>query len=77
MRDGRQVAFERRLYGNYSDPAKATNTLRKALGDTFITITDVATESNYYSIPIEDFVDAAIGYGMNDRPVSEREIEND
>ena len=77
VRDGKQVAFKRKLYGNYSDPAKATNTLRKMLGDTFITITDVVTESNYYLIPIEDFVDVAIGYSMYDQTVSEREIEND
>lgn len=77
VRDGKQVAFKRKLYGNYSDPAKATNTLRKTLGDTFITITDVATESNYYSMPIEDFVDVAIGYSMYDQSVSEREIKND
>lgn len=77
VRDGEQVPFKRKLYGNYSDPVKATNTLRKILGDTFITITDVVTESNYYSIPIEDFIDVAIGYSMYDQSVSEERSKND
>lgn len=77
MRDGEQVAFKRKLYGNYSNPVKATNTLRKMLGDTFITITDVVTESNYYSVPIEDFIAVAIGYSMYGQHVSEERSKND
>lgn len=77
VRDGEQVAFKRKLYGSYSDPVKATNTLRQMLGDTFITITDVAVESDYYSIPIDDFVDIAISYRINGDSISKERCKND
>ncbi len=47
------------------------------LGDTFITITDVAVESDYYSIPIDDFVDIAISYRINGDSISKERCKND
>lgn len=62
VQDGVFVQFEFDLLGDYADPVKATNTLRRRLGDTSITITRVEQDSEYYSIPIKLFVETAINY---------------
>lgn len=65
---GKLIDFEYDLYGNYSDPAKATNTLRQRLGDSFISITRVETESDYYSIPTRLFLKVAVNYAIGKEP---------
>lgn len=56
------VHFEYDLLGDYADPVKATNTLRRRLKDPSITITRVEQDSDYYSIPVKLFVETAISY---------------
>lgn len=65
---GRLIDFEHDLYGDYSDPVKATNTLRQRLGDRFISITNVETESDYYSIPTRLFLKVAMNYARGKEP---------
>lgn len=65
---GKLIDFECDLYGNYSDPVKATNALRQRLGDSFISITRVETESNYYSIPTRLFLKVAMNYAIGKEP---------
>lgn len=65
---GKLIDFEYDLYGNYSDPMKATNTLRQRLGDSFISITRVETESDYYSIPTRLFLIVAMNYAIGKEP---------
>ena len=65
---GKLIDFEYDLYGDYSDPVKATNTLRQRLGDSFISITSVETESDYYSIPIRLFLKVAMNYAIGKEP---------
>ena len=65
---GKLIDFECDLYGDYSDPVKATNTLRQRLGDSFISITSVETESDYYSIPIRLFLKVAMNYSIGKEP---------
>lgn len=65
---GKLIDFEYDLYGDYSDPMKATNTLRQRLGDSFISITRVETESDYYSIPIRLFLKVAVNYAIGKEP---------
>lgn len=60
--NGEFEPFEYELLGDYSKLAKATNTLRRRLKDPTITITDVETDSDYYSMPIKLFVETAINY---------------
>lgn len=62
VQDGVFVHFEFDLLGDYADPVKATNTLRRRLQDSSITITRVEQDSDYYSIPIKLFVETAINY---------------
>lgn len=62
VQDGVFVHFEFDLLGDYADPVKATNTLRRRLQDPSITITRVEQDSDYYSIPIKLFVETAINY---------------
>ena len=66
--NGKLIDFEHDLYGDYSDPVKATNTLRQRLGDSFISITSVETESDYYSIPTRLFVKVAMNYAIGKEP---------
>lgn len=66
--DGKLIDFECDLYGDYSNPVKATNTLRKRLGDSFISITSVETESDYYSIPTRLFLEVAVNYSIGKEP---------
>lgn len=66
--EGRLVDFEYDLYGDYSDPVKATNTLRRRLGDSFISITGVETESDYYSIPTRLFLEVATNHAIGKEP---------
>lgn len=68
VEDGDLVDFEHDLYGDYSDPVKATNTLRQRLGDSFISITSVETESDYYSIPTRLFLKVAMNYAIGKEP---------
>lgn len=68
VEDGDLVGFEYDLYGDYSDPVKATNTLRQRLGDPFISITSVETESDYYSIPTRLFLKVAMNYAIGKEP---------
>lgn len=68
VEDGVLVDFEHDLYGDYSDPVKATNTLRQRLGDSFISITSVETESDYYSIPTRLFLKVAMNYAIGKEP---------
>lgn len=65
---GKLIDFEYDLYGDYSDPVKATNTLRQRLGDSFISITSVETESDYYSIPTRLFLEVAMNYSIGKEP---------
>lgn len=65
---GKLIDFEYDLYGDYSDPVKATNTLRQRLGDSFISITSVETESDYYSIPTRLFLEVAMNYAIGKEP---------
>lgn len=67
VQEGEFVDFEFTLLGDYDDLSKATNTLRRRLGDPSITITRVEQDSDYYSIPIKLFVETAINYqkGVN------------
>ena len=65
---GKLIDFEYDLYGDYSDPVKATNTLRRRLGDSFISITRVETESDYYSIPTRLFLEVAMNYAIGKEP---------
>lgn len=62
VQDRAFVQFEYDLLGDYADPVKATNTLRRRLKDPSITITRVEQDSDYYSIPIKLFVETAISY---------------
>lgn len=62
VEDGVFVHFEFDLLGDYADPVKATNTLRRRLSDPSITITRVEQDSGYYSMPIKKFVETAIAY---------------
>lgn len=66
--NGKLIDFEHDLYGDYSDPVKATNTLRQRLGDSFISITSVETESDYYSIPTRLFLEVAMNYAIGKEP---------
>ena len=66
--NGKLIDFAYDLYGDYSDPVKATNTLRRRLGDSFISITGVETESDYYSIPIRLFLKVAMNYAIGKEP---------
>lgn len=66
--DGKLVDFAYVLYGDYSDPVKATNTLRRRLGDSFISITSVETESGYYSIPTRLFLKVAMNHAIGKEP---------
>lgn len=66
--NGKLIDFEHDLYGDYSDPVKATNTLRQRLGDSFISITSVETESDYYSIPTRLFLEVAMNYSIGKEP---------
>lgn len=68
IEDGDLVDFEYDLYGDYSDTVKATNTLRKRLHDSFISITSVETESDYYSIPTRLFLKVAMNYAIGKEP---------
>lgn len=65
---GKLIDFEYDLYGDYSDTVKATNTLRQRLGDSFISITRVETESDYYSIPTRLFIEVAMNYAIGKEP---------
>ena len=65
---GKLIDFEYDLYGDYSDPVKATNTLRQRLGDSFISITRVEAESDYYSIPTRLFLKVAMNYAIGKEP---------
>lgn len=65
---GELVDFEYDLYGDYSSPVKATNTLRQRLGDSSILITRVETESDYYSIPTRLFLKVAMNYAIGKEP---------
>lgn len=65
---GKLINFEYDLYGEYSDPVKATNTLRRRLDDSFISITSVETESDYYSIPTRLFIEVAMNYAIGKEP---------
>lgn len=62
VKDGAFIHFESDLIGDYADPVKATNALRRRLKDPSITITRVEQDSDYYSIPIKLFVETAINY---------------
>lgn len=62
VQDGAFVHFEFDLLGDYADPMKATNVLRRRLNDQSITITRVEQDTDYYSIPIKLFVETAINY---------------
>lgn len=66
--NGKLIDFEYDLYGDYSDPVKATNTLRQRLGDPFVSITSVETESDYYSIPTTLFLKVAMNYAIGKEP---------
>lgn len=66
--NGRLIDFECDLYGDYSDPVKATNTLRQRLGDPFISIISVEIESDYYSIPAGLFIKVAMNYSIGKEP---------
>ena len=68
VEDGELVDFEYDLYGDYADPVKATNTLRQRLDDSFISITAVETESDYYSIPTTLFLKVAMNYAIGKEP---------
>lgn len=68
VQDGVFVHFEFDLLGDYADPVKATNTLRRRLADPSITITRVEQDSDYYSIPIKLFVETAINYQKRQSP---------
>lgn len=65
--DGEFEPFEHDLIGDYSNPDKATNTLRRRMKDASITITDIEVDSDYYSMPVKLFVETAINYreGVN------------
>lgn len=65
---GKLIDFEYDLYGDYSNPVKATNTLRQRLGDSFISITRVEIESDYYSIPTRLFIKVAMNYAIGKEP---------
>lgn len=65
---GKLIDFEYDLYGDYSNPVKATNTLRQRLGDSSILITSVETESDYYSIPTRLFLKVAMNYAIGKEP---------
>lgn len=65
---GELVDFEYDLFGDYADPVKATNTLRQRLDDSFISITRVETESDYYSIPTKLFLKVAMNYAIGKEP---------
>nr|DAI34263.1 MAG TPA: hypothetical protein [Bacteriophage sp.] len=65
---GKLIDFECDLYGDYSDPAKATNTLRQRFGDSFISIIRVESESEYYSIPTRLFLKVAMNYAIGKEP---------
>lgn len=65
---GKLIDFEYDLYGDYSDPVKAMNTLRQRLGDSYISITRVETESDYYSIPTRLFLEVAMNYAIGKEP---------
>ncbi len=65
---GKLIDFEYDLYGDYSNPVKATNTLRKRLGDSSILITSVETETDYYSIPTRLFLKVAMNYAIGKEP---------
>ena len=65
---GKLIDFEYDLYGDYSDPVKAANTLRQRLGDPLISITRVETESDYYSIPTRLFLKVAMNYAIGKEP---------
>lgn len=65
---GKLIDFECDLYGDYSNPVKATNTLRQRLGDSSILITSVETESDYYSIPTRLFLEVAMNYAIGKEP---------
>lgn len=65
---GELIDFEYDLYGDYSNPVKATNTLRQRLGDSFISITRVEVESGYYSIPTRLFLKVAMNYAIGKEP---------
>ena len=65
---GKLIDFEYDLYGDYSDPMKATNALRQRLGDSSILITSVEVESDYYSIPIRLFLEVAMNYAIGKEP---------
>ena len=66
--NGKLIDFEYDLYGDYSNPVKATNTLRKRLGDSTILITRVEVESDYYSIPARLFLEVAMNYAIGKEP---------
>lgn len=65
---GKLIDFEYDLYGDYSDPVKAMNTLRRRFGDSSILITSVKTESDYYSIPTKLFLQVAMNYAIGKEP---------
>lgn len=65
---GKLIDFEYDLYGDYSNPVKAMNTLRRRLGDSSILITRVETESDYYSIPARLFIQVAMNYAIGKEP---------
>lgn len=66
--NGKLIDFNYDLYGDYSNSVKATNTLRKRLGDSSILITSVKTESDYYSIPTRLFLEVAMNYAIGKEP---------
>nr|DAO08088.1 MAG TPA: hypothetical protein [Bacteriophage sp.] len=68
VEDDDLVDFEYDLYGDYADPVKATNTLRQRLDNPFISITNVETESEYYSIPTKLFLKVAMNYAIGKEP---------
>ena len=55
IKDGEFFDVYEELPGHFT-PERATRKLRRELGDETITINHVETETHYYSMPLEDFM---------------------
>ena len=47
------------LYGNYTDPTRATNACKKKLGVKRLLVQGIQSTTKYYSMPVDKFITEA------------------